>query len=108
LISDGYKFNWKDIIHKPSGEFFSRYFFGRGYKDGLHGLAIASLQSLSELVLYLKIWQEEKFVQKEIKLEKVISEMKSVDSDRRYWYADSLYKKSGSTIQKLKRKFKLP
>ena len=35
-ISEGYKFSWKDLIVKPSNEFFSIYFFGEGYKDGLH------------------------------------------------------------------------
>src|SRR5258706_2992203 len=59
--AEGYKFSWKDIVVKPANEFFSRYFFGEGYKDGLHGLALSCLQAFSELVLYLKVWQKEKF-----------------------------------------------
>jgi (heptosyl)LPS beta-1,4-glucosyltransferase len=53
LIRRGYKFDWHDIIVKPVGEFLSRYFFGEGYKDGLHGLVLSGLQGFSEFVLYL-------------------------------------------------------
>ena len=54
-VKEGYKLVWKDLIVKPANEFFSRYFFGEGYKDGLHGIALSFLQAFSELVLYLKI-----------------------------------------------------
>jgi len=61
LIEKDYKFSWGDIVEKPLSEFLSRYFAGEGYKDGLHGLALAMLQAVSELVLYLKIWQSDNF-----------------------------------------------
>ena len=57
LIKDDYKFNWKDLISKPSKEFVNRYFTGLGYKDGVHGLALSFMQSFSELILYLKVWK---------------------------------------------------
>ena len=107
LIKDGYEFSWKDVIVKPASEFLSRYFAGEGYKDGLHGLALASLQAFSELVLYLKIWQSEKFKEQEINVKKVIKTMKKQESDLHYWQADALLKSGGGVIQKIKRKFKL-
>jgi len=61
LAKNGYKFNWKDLVIKPSNEFFSRFFAGNGYKDGLHGLALAMLQSFSEATVYLKVWEKEGF-----------------------------------------------
>lgn len=67
LLKSGYKFDWKDLIVKPSNEFFSRFFAGEGYKDGIHGLALSSLQTFSELVLYLKIWEKEGFKQEDLK-----------------------------------------
>ena len=54
LVKDGYRFSWKDLIKKPTGEFVSRYFAGEGYKDGIHGLALAFFQAFSEVVLYFK------------------------------------------------------
>lgn len=105
---DGYKFNWKDVITKPSAELLSRYFFGQGYKDGLHGLAVASLQAFSELVLYLKVWQLEKFYEKDLPYKEIIQTMKKVNSDENYWYADTYVKEHGGFSNKLKRKLKLP
>lgn len=61
LIDSGYKFDPTDLVKKPIGEFLSRFFAGEGYKDGLHGLAIALLQFFSILLIYLKVWQSEGF-----------------------------------------------
>lgn len=66
LLKDGYDFNWKDLLTKPANEFFSRFFAAEGYKDGLHGLALALLQSFSELTVYLKVWEKKGFKQEEI------------------------------------------
>lgn len=107
LISEGYIFSWKDIVAKPTSEFLSRYFAGEGYKDGLHGLALALLQAFSELTLYLKVWQSEKFKEQKIGIDKVVKTMKKQESDLHYWQADTLLKGGGGVLQKIKRKFKL-
>jgi (heptosyl)LPS beta-1,4-glucosyltransferase len=107
LISEGYKFSWKDIMAKPTSEFLSRYFAGQGYKDGIHGLALALLQAFSELTLYLKVWQSEKFKEREIGIGKVVKIMKKQESNLHYWQADALLKSGGGVLQKIKRKFKL-
>ncbi|HUV71511.1 MAG TPA: glycosyltransferase family 2 protein [Clostridia bacterium] len=83
LLNSNQKFNWQDLIVKPADEFFSRFFAAEGYKDGLHGLALALLQSFSELVLYLKVWEKEGF--KEEKIEAIDQEMEKVIHDYLYW-----------------------
>lgn len=108
LVKDGYKFSWPDVIKKPTAEFISRYFAGEGYKDGVHGLALAALQAFSELVLYLKIWQYEKFEGKDLSLRDTVSRMREVESEIHFWQADALLKEDGGIIQRIKRKFKLP
>lgn len=60
-ILEDYKFSWRDLFQKPTSEFLSRFFVGEAYKDGVHGLALSLLQAFSEVVLYLKIWEMEKF-----------------------------------------------
>ena len=107
LIKKGYKFNWMDLIKKPTNEYLSRYFFGEGYKDGLHGLAVSGLQAFSEFVLYLKIWQNQDFEDKDISVNKVIQEMKNTEKDIHYWEADTLLKEVGGLIYRIKRKFRL-
>lgn len=108
LIKDGYHFDWGDLIKKPANEFLSRYFFGQGYKDGLHGIALAGLQSFSELALYLKVWQAKDFKEEKLEIKEVIHKMKKSGSDFNYWQADTLLKEGGGLTQRIKRKLRLP
>ena len=103
----GYKFSWLDIIKKPSEEFLRRYFAESGYKDGIHGLALANLQAFSEVVLYLKVWELEKFKEEKLALKEVVAAMKQEQKDKNYWYADSLLKNGGGIALRLKRKLKI-
>ncbi|MBI4058844.1 glycosyltransferase family 2 protein [Candidatus Microgenomates bacterium] len=84
-IEDGYKFNWRDLIAKPSGEFVSRFLAGEGYKDGVHGLAVCLLQSFSELVLYLKIWELAKFEVINLNPHEVNNEIAAAEGEIDHW-----------------------
>ena len=105
---EGYSFEWRDLISKPTGEFLSRYFFAEGYKDGIHGIALSGLQAFSEFVLYLKLWQSDDFKTKRLDTKEVINEMRQIESEFRYWQADVLVKSGGGVLARLKRKFRLP
>ncbi len=105
--ADGYVFDWKDLIIKPTGEFVSRFFAGQGYKDGLHGLALSVLQAFSEFILYLKVWELEKFEDKALNLKNVIEQMNMAGKDVKYWQADALVNNGGGILQRVKRKFKV-
>jgi glycosyltransferase involved in cell wall biosynthesis len=107
-VREGYAFNWRDVIQKPMSEFLSRYFAGAGYKDGFHGLALSFLQSFSELVVYLKVWQLTKFKETKPPVSEVLSEFKDVASELHYWQADTLLKEVGGLKHRIKRKFRLP
>lgn len=83
LARDGYKFVWQDILVRPSHEFFSRFFAGEGYQDGLHGLALALLQAFSELAVYLKVWEQNKF--KAEKIEEYDGVVREIVNDLLFW-----------------------
>ena len=106
LYKQNHAFNWHDLIRKPTAEFVSRYFAGDGYKYGLHGLALAALQSLSEVVLYIKLWQLNKFNKHKITPQMVIGTIRESQKEMNYWSADILVKNSGSVIEVIRRKFK--
>lgn len=106
-LAENYKFSWKDLLGKPVDEFLSRYFFGEGYKDGVHGLAVSLLQGFSELVLYLKLWQAEKFKDEEVSVLKAVSEMGSKEKDLHFWQNDALYKETGNITARIKRKLRI-
>lgn len=97
LQDNDYVFRWQDLVIKPMGEFLSRYFSGEGYKDGLHGLALAMLQSFSELVLYLKVWESGRFKQEELNLLEVRAVVNQVIKDLWWWMA-KVFKGSGKWL----------
>jgi (heptosyl)LPS beta-1,4-glucosyltransferase len=106
-IREGYKFSWKDLIEKPVDEFLRRYFSGEGYKDGVHGLALSLLQAFSELILYLKIWQEEKFKEEEVPLSGVITEMRAKESELHFWQSDALFKATNNFVFRIRRRLRI-
>lgn len=108
LVKINYKFLWSDLITKPSMEFIRRFYQANGYKDGLHGLALSMLQAFSEFVVYLKVWQYEKFKQKKVSLSELDELVKQVQSEKNYWSADSHLKENDGIVYRFKRKFKLP
>jgi glycosyltransferase involved in cell wall biosynthesis len=108
LIKGGYKFNWKDLIIEPVSEFLSRYFQAEGYKDGIHGLALSLLQSFSEFVVFLKVWQHDGFEPKEVEVKNVVKVMKDVEKEMFFWQADAQIKEGGGLIERAKRKLRLP
>ena len=85
LIKSGYKFNWTDIPGKSFNEFLSRYLAGEGYKDGLHGLVLALLQATSELLVYVKIWEKNKFKEENISPGEIREEVGKVFLGLNHW-----------------------
>lgn len=101
LVKDGYQFSWTDLIRKPLSEFLSRFFAGEGYKDGLHGLALALLQAFSEFIVYVRVWEKGKFKQAEIP--SVFEELKKAIGELEWWIAGQ----TKNPFKKMLRKFKL-
>ena len=83
-----YHFVWRDLIIAPSKEFISRYFTGEGYKDGAHGLALSLLQAFSELTIYLKVWQSEKFQPQAITIDESLPMLKKIAREINWWIAE--------------------
>lgn len=104
LKKEGYKFDWKNLFEKPLNEFLSRYFANYGYRDGLHGLALSFLQAFSFIVVYLKLWEMEKFKEQDIDLTEVKSQRTKLAEVFDYWVNKS--KPSGNFFQRLFKKAK--
>lgn len=111
LNKKGIEFKWRFVINKPVSEFLRRYFAESGYKDGLHGLTVCLLQALSELVIYAKLWQKQKFRKVKIDQENTYEELKKASSEFIWWVYESKIVASKNIFTKLwlktKRKFQL-
>ncbi len=99
LQKQGNKFTWQDLFEKPLNEFLSRFFALEGYKDGLHGLVLSSLQAFSFLIVSLKLWEMDKFKEQEITLEEVQKQKNESVYAVNYWLEKS--KLGGSFLSKL-------
>ncbi len=97
LLKNGYEFDWRDLVTKPVNEFLSRFFAGRGYKDGLHGLALSLLQAFSELVVYVRVWGLGGYKEKEISEEEFKKVIGKNVNDLKWWI-----RKEFSWLRKLK------
>ncbi len=109
LYEEGYRSSKDDLFYKPIGEFVSRFFQRSGYLDGLHGLALSMLQSVSELIIYLKLWELEKYKEEKITMENIENNFKEEYRVKQYWLNSTMLKTSKNlfqkTILKAKRKF---
>lgn len=85
LAVKGYSLEKRDIIQFPVRNFISTYYARQGYKDGMHGLALALLQAVYGLVTFLKLWEKEAFVEKSFSKDFLETEMRQVNTELRYW-----------------------
>lgn len=106
-IKKGYKFNWKDVFSSFTSEFVSRLFLGKGYKDGIHGLALSFLSGVSEAVVVLKVWQESGFKEHKTPISLVSAELSKSIKEVNYWKANELVGETGSLTAKIKRRLKI-
>jgi (heptosyl)LPS beta-1,4-glucosyltransferase len=101
LNKKGIEFKWRLLIGKPVSEFLRRYFAESGYKDGLHGLVVCLLQTLSELVIYTKLWQKQKFRKIKVGSDDTYEELKKASSEFVWWVYESRINQSKNIFSKL-------
>lgn len=80
-----YRLSPADLILKPTGEFISRFFSGGGYRDGLHGLVLALLQAYATALIYLKVWEKEKYQEKNFEDKKLKEIFSRLIYEIHYW-----------------------
>jgi (heptosyl)LPS beta-1,4-glucosyltransferase len=103
---NGYVLMWHDAVRFPVSDFVKIYFAQEGYKDGLHGLVLALLQSFYSLIVFAKLWEKEKFTEKDIHLSQIASELKRAEREIHYWELTSHINENKSIIDKLVSKVK--
>jgi glycosyltransferase involved in cell wall biosynthesis len=86
LDKAGVNFKLVDLLEKPLNEFLSRFFANRGFEDGLHGFSLSLLQAFSELIVYLRLWEIEKFKEEEIELKDLQNFSKNQGKQISYWF----------------------
>ena len=89
LIEGGYRLQIMDAIRMPFQEFLRRFFSQEGYKDGIHGLILSLLMSFYHFVIFLKIWEENKFTRHDKILDEFTEEAKKIKKEFSFWTKDA-------------------
>jgi len=81
----GYRISWRDAIRFPASDFIKLYFAQSGYKDGLHGLVLAILQAFYSFIIFVKLWEKEKFREIDIPVQHALEEVEKTGRETAYW-----------------------
>ncbi len=100
LIENGYEFNYMDSVRMPFQEFLRRFFTHEGYKDGLHGLILSLLMGFYHLVIFLKVWENNKFIAEDKVFAEFNSETKKMKRQTSFWIKDAQKKETKNPIKK--------
>jgi (heptosyl)LPS beta-1,4-glucosyltransferase len=106
FFKDHKKVTVDSFVSLPAQEFLSRFFAGKGYKDGVHGLVLSMLQAMSVFVMVLKVWELQGYEPKEEKdlLIKLNAQGRKVFKQFLYWTTTELLSIEKSVIKKVKLK----
>ncbi len=98
LESSGYRISWMDALRFPVSDFVKIFFAQRGFKDGLHGLVLALLQSFYSFIVFTKLWERAKFVDIELSLPYVTRELHERGKELAYWIKTAEIEEEGNPI----------
>ncbi|MBI5449527.1 glycosyltransferase family 2 protein [Candidatus Gottesmanbacteria bacterium] len=101
LLRTNYQLEWYDALRFPLSDFVKVYFAQSGYKDGLHGLILALLQSFYSFVVFAKVWEKKRCADLEISLDQVSAEFLNNKRDIFYWLLTAKIKESRFIGKKL-------
>ena len=87
LKNQDYKIKVSDFILKPTQEFNSRFFFAQGYKDGLHGLIFCLLQAFAIALIYIKLWEKQGSVDKQLTYDSYVSASQEANFEYDHWFS---------------------
>lgn len=101
LLSADYRLAWYDAIRFPVSDFVKIYFAQAGYKDGLHGLVLALLQSFYSFIVFVKLWEKRGFDERPVTLAAAGGELTRAAGEVRFWSLTSHIRESRNPLERL-------
>jgi len=97
---------WTDAIRMPVRDFLKTFFFQLGYKDGLHGLVLSSLQAFYTFLVFAKVWEKQGFKEENNHdfLTSVYKEWMVLQKEIAYWFFSAFITLTKNPLQKVKLK----
>ena len=92
---------WYDAVRFPLSDFLKIYFAQGGYKDGLHGLVLALLQSFYSFTVFAKYWEMHKFPEREVSPAAVTRELERGGREAAYWMDSAMIQESKGLFDRM-------
>lgn len=107
IEQEKYSFSPSDLIARPFAEFINRFYFHKGYKDGVHGLVLSLLMAFYHFVVVCFVWEKQKFINVVADSRDILeSEVKKTKKDFSYWSLTSKSHESDGTLASLVHRIK--
>lgn len=99
----GIGIQWTDSLRFPINDFLKTFFLQKGYRDGLHGLVLSLLQAFYMEIVFVKLWENNKFRKENPKnfLSEVQKEFKRIGKDFKYWFLTSRISETRNPFKKV-------
>ena len=103
LVNSGRKVSASDAIKMPASDFLKTYFLQKGYKDGLHGFVLSTLQAFYMFLVFAKVWERQGFFEK--KQEDMVKifqeESEKYHKEFKYWMFTALFNEVRNPVKKI-------
>jgi glycosyltransferase involved in cell wall biosynthesis len=99
-----YQLAWYDAIRFPLSDFLKIYFAQAGFKDGLHGLVLSLFQAFYSFSVFAKVWEMQKFPERDISAKAIREELHSRAKEAHYWTTTMMINESKNALGKIKGK----
>lgn len=100
-LSMGYRVMWYDALRFPLSDFIKIYFAQSGYKDGLHGLVLSLLQGFYSFIIFVKLWEKEKFLEMDIYPKQALGEIDRSIRETQYWILTTKIREAKNPLHRL-------
>jgi (heptosyl)LPS beta-1,4-glucosyltransferase len=82
------QFTPEAVMRVFNAEFFRRVFLDKGIEEGMHGISVSYLQSLYQVVVILKRWEQQGFRKQSSELPQTFESLRTFQKELNYWIAD--------------------
>lgn len=104
LFKSGKKLHVVDALRFPLQDFLKTFFLQNGYKDGLHGLVLSTLQAFYSFLVFAKVWELQGFKEENSDdfLKIMHKEWVRAQKEIAYWFLTSFITRTRNPIRKMK------
>lgn len=101
IEASGYVLVWTDAVRFPLSDFLKLYFAQAGWKDGLHGLVLATLQAFYSFLVFVTLWEREKFREIPVSLPQIQKESARLKKETDYWILTAVIQNSQHIVVRI-------